>query len=103
MKGECCLDLGKSEILYSTAEPGLVIAVRKAFFLKPDVTDLPPIFKIAAGKSSDPLANIYVTKTFADIAIEKKLSGFSLADPRESSLDYILARKPQNVVPGIVG
>jgi hypothetical protein len=46
---------------------------------------------------------IFVTKSFAEVAIEYKLTGMALADPQQDGFKYVLANKSQNVAPGIVG
>jgi hypothetical protein len=64
--------------------------------------DLPPIFKITIG-TGHVRGEIFVTKSFADILVESKLSGAELADPKEYDLEFVLAGRSQNVVPGIIG
>lgn len=95
------LDVGKSDISYSMTEPKFALSLRRAFFVEPLPSELPPIFKIFASPRTV-FGDIFVTKQFADIAIEHKLTGIALADPQQNSLKFVLAGKSQNVVPGII-
>lgn len=95
------LDLERSEIAYSSTEPKVVLMIERAFFVEKLPANLPPIFKISI-LPNEVEGDVFVTKTFAEVAIEAKLTGIALADPQQDSFKSVLANKSQNVVPGIV-
>lgn len=95
------LDFEKSKIFYGTADPTFAIKLERAAFHVPR-RSLPPIFKVPA-PDGRVFGDVFVTGSFAAVAIEWKLSGFSLADPWEAPLECLLAGKPMNIVEGIVG
>jgi len=97
------LDIGKSEVLYSSSVPKVALTLKRAFFNQQPQTKLPPIFKVTILSDEDVDSEIFVTKSFAEIAIKCKLSGIALADPEQDSFKAVLANKNQNIVPGIVG
>jgi hypothetical protein len=60
-----------------------------------------PIFKVAVSER-DPFPDIFVSRSFADVLIESKLTGSILSDPAFDSFEAsILGIRHQNVVPGI--
>jgi hypothetical protein len=93
------LDLDRSSIAYDKDHQPLYL--ERAAFVTSDA-DMPPVFKVGFddGKVFGP---IFVTRTFAEVAISNKLSGFDLADPGRGGLRATLSGESQNVVPGIVG
>ncbi len=98
------LDVLHSDVTFYPGKPALqenIAYITTAFFKLPLPEKLPPIFKLRyrLGRVG---AEIFVTKAFADIAIEYQLTGIELADPRQDSLSYVIRDLPQNVVPGIV-
>ena len=95
------LDISKSDIWYSSAEPRKALSMRTAVFVDPLPKVLRPIFKVAVGDTV--FADIFVSRPFVETAVKERLSGFSLADPGEEALGSILDNRSQNVVPGIVG
>jgi hypothetical protein len=97
------LDVKKSEILYSSTEPKIALYLKRAFFIGSLPSQLPPIFKVTIRSDDRVDSMIFVTKSFAEVAIEYKLTGMALADPQQDGFKYVLVNKSQNVVPGIVG
>ena len=95
------LDIEKSVILYSTAEPKVALMLKQAYFVEPLPSNLPPIFKITIS-TDDVLGEIFVTKKFAEIMIERKLTGLALADPQQNGLKLLMDGKSQNVVLGVI-
>lgn len=98
------LDIAHSDVTFYPGKPALqenIAYITTAFFKMTLPEKLPPIFKLTyrPGRVG---ADIFVTKAFADIAIEYQLTGIELADPRQDSLSYVIRDLPQNVVPGIV-
>lgn len=90
------LDVAKSDIHYGD-DGKRIISIDRAVFKKPMPENLPPIFKLSVNPS-----DIFVTQPFVDLVIEQKLTGLSLADPRQNQLKLILKGQDLNVVPGII-
>lgn len=94
------LDLNKSEILFGSDELKRVLSLDRVTFASPLPGNLPPIFKVSV--RGQVLGDIFVTRTFADLAIEHKLTGIALADPYQNPLKMVLAKMSMNVVPGVI-
>lgn len=91
------LDKAKSSIFF--ASTGAAISLDKAVFINPLPSNLPPIFKVEA--DGEIFGDIFVSRIFADIAIQHQFTGIALADPKLDPLDELLSNRPANVVPGI--
>ena len=94
------LDLNKTQAHFSIDEPKYIIALDSAVFVDPLPTELPPIFKIEYNKKVN--SEVFVTRPFVDVVVQHQLIGIELADPSKRAMPFILDRKSQNVVPGIV-
>jgi len=96
------LDPQESAIQYTKTDPPQPMSLQSAAFSIRTHRNLPSIFKVALSHGPA-FSQVFVSRSFADVAIADRLTGFELADPAEDSLDYELSGKSQNVVGGIVG
>ena len=74
--------------------PGMGIPARVAW--KTNLPDeLRPVFKVSRSPST------YVTRAFAETALQAGLTGVSLADPAKDRLKQIIQCEPVNEFPGL--
>lgn len=89
LRFEDFLDAEKTEFM-----PGAGIPSRVAWNAQLPV-GLPPVFKVLRSPWT------YVSKAFAEKAVEHALTGVSLADPSKNRLQQIIRQQPLNEYPGL--
>ena len=95
------LDLKASDVTYSKGDPPIALHLGRTMFSGIDGLELPPMFKISAGKEQKPFGEIFVTRPFVDIALAQGFKGLALADPSRDSFRDVLDRRARNAVPGL--
>lgn len=88
----------QSDILYTSGEPRRLLKLKKAAFAA-DAKPKSPMFKVSL--HGDVWDDIFVTEPFAQAIVSHALTGVALADPMSDPMDFILAGKSPNVVPGV--
>lgn len=87
-----CVDLARSDILYSPDDPQRILTVNRYAFVETAVPDL-PIFKVF------PYGPVFVRQPFVDCVIEHGLTNAEFYDPSVDALQLLSQGKSPNVVP----
>lgn len=90
-----CLDVLRSEVLWSVDDPTRIRHIKRHFFTEEKIP-IYPIFKLTLHPTL-----VFVTRPFVDCVIENGLRGAAFADPSKNSLDAIMEGRSLNVVEGV--
>lgn len=91
-----CLDRAKSEIVYSTEAPKIILNITTYGFVS-DLIPNAPVFRLPY-----PTSHVFVNKTFVDVVVANELTGANFADPAVNCWEYVFDKRAPNVVPGVI-
>jgi hypothetical protein len=88
------LDEAQSEFSRFSSD-GTIFSIDRAVFLEPLPKTLPPIFKLGEGTGA-----IFVTTPFAELVVERQLTGVQLLAPSQHILRLTLGKEALTAYPG---